>query len=384
MSDSQLPFERAEYSRRLDAVHHRMQKRGVEVLLTSVPENIYYLTGYDSMGYFTYQVLIIPLDTDPIFLTRVLNTDKARMYSCLRRVEGWDDLSSPAQATFEVLQKYGLQGKRLANQNDAWFLSVSQYNYICQRLGCGELIDASGLIEGVRLRKSPQEIVWLRKAAEVCAASLSAAIEATQAGTCDHLIAAQAHKALIAAGSEYLGHALQVCSGPEAGLSFETWGRRRIRDNDCVYMEMGGTYHRYNVAMSRTVLVGTPDRRLRTMAEVSRAALAAAREAFKPGATCGEVDFAARDVIRRAGLADAFRHRTGYSIGIGYPPDWGEGRIQSLKENDQTVLEPNMVFHIIPDLKVANLGGAVCSETLLVTDTGNDVITPFPYDIFQK
>src|SRR5436189_1129528 len=135
MSESQLVFEREEYDRRLAAVRRHMQEKGVDVLLTTVPENIYYLTGYDSMGYFTYQILIIPLDTDPIFLTRALNTDKARMYSCLRQVEGWDDLSSPAQATLEVLQKYRLQGKRLANQNDAWFLSVNQYNYICERLG---------------------------------------------------------------------------------------------------------------------------------------------------------------------------------------------------------------------------------------------------------
>lgn len=149
-------------------------------------------------------------------------------------------------------------------------------------------------------------------------------------------------------------------------------------------MEMGGTYCRYNSAMSRTVLVGQPDPRLRRMAQVSTDALAAARAKFRPGATSGEVDFAARDTIARAGLADAFKHRTGYSIGIGYPPDWGEGRLQSIKEGDPTVLEPGMVFHLIPDLKLAGLGGAVCSEVLLVTDTGHEVLTPYPYDVVQK
>ncbi|MBM3601188.1 MAG: aminopeptidase P family protein [Alphaproteobacteria bacterium] len=384
MSKPELPFDDAEFARRLAAVRQGMASKGIDVLMTSVPENIYYLTGYDSMGYFSYQVLIVPVDQDMILLTRALNVDKASMYSCLKRVEGWDDLSSPAEATYATLAKYGLGGKRLANQNDAWFLSVAHYKHITSRLGKGDMIDGSGIVEVVRLKKSPQEIAYIRKAGEVCIASLDAAIRATRAGTYDHLIAADAHRALIAAGGEYLGHALQVCSGTEAGLSFETWGRRQIKTDDCVYMEMGGTYRRYNIAMSRTVLVGQPDARLKKMAEVSTEALAAARAAFKPGATSGEVDAAARNLIAKAGLADAFKHRTGYSIGIGYPPDWGEGRLKSIMHGDTTVLEPGMVFHLIPDLKLAGLGGAVCSETLLVTDKGHEVLTPYTYEIARK
>ena len=215
-------------------------------------------------------------------------------------MEGWDDLSSPAKATYEVLKNYRLDSKRLANQNDAWFLSVAQYRYLCERLGKKELIDGSGIIEAVRLRKSAQEIAYLRKSAEVCSASLSAAIAATAAGTYDNLIAAEAHRALIAAGSEYLGHALQVCSGPEAGLSFETWDAG-VFSRMTVYIWRWAVPIADTTLPSRTVLVGNPDKRLQTMAEVSRDALFSASEALKPGATSGEVDFAARDLIRRAG-----------------------------------------------------------------------------------
>jgi len=384
MTKPTLPFEPAEYARRLAAVRRGMAAKGVEVLITAIPENIYYLTGYDSMGYFTYQVLIIPLEGEMIFLTRALNLDKVLLTSCLERVEGWDDLSSPAEATFRVLKQYKLERMSIANQNDAWFLSVAHYKHICERLGRAELLDGSALIEAVRLRKSPQEIACIRHAAKAATASLAAALAATRAGTHDHDIAAEASRALISAGSEYLGHSFQIVAGTEAGLSFETWGRRRIKPDDCVYMEMGGAYLRYHAMISRTVLVGRPDARLVGMAEVSREALAAAREAMRPGASAGAVDFAARDLIARAGFADAFKHRTGYSVGIGYPPDWGEGRIQSIKENDATLLEAGMVFHLIPDLKIAGLGGAVCSETVLVTEGGCEVLTPFSYEIPRK
>ncbi|HUI17812.1 MAG TPA: Xaa-Pro peptidase family protein [Alphaproteobacteria bacterium] len=384
MKKAPLPFAPEEYRRRLAAVRHAMATRGIEVLVTAIPENIYYLTGYDSMGYFTYQVLIIPLEGEMVFLTRALNLDKASIHSCLDRIEGWDDLSSPAEATVRVLKHYKLDRARIANQNEAWFLSVAHYKQICAQLGRGELLDGSGLIEAVRLRKSPQELAYIRHAAAAATASLAAGIAATVAGTHDHAIAAEAARALFAAGSEYLGHSFQIVAGSEAGLSFETWGRRQIKPDDCVYMEMGGTYLRYHAMVSRTVLVGRPDARLARMAEISCQALAAARAAVKPGATAGAVDRAARDLIARAGLADAFKHRTGYSVGIGYPPDWGEGRLQSIKENDGTVLEPGMVFHLIPDLKLAGLGGAVCSETVLVTASGHEVLTPFSYDIPRK
>ena len=100
--------------------------------------------------------------------------------------------------------------------------------------------------------------------------------------------------------------------------------------------------------------------------------------------TSHEVDLAARTVMRKAGFARYFMHRTGYSIGIGVPPDWGEGRIMSINENDRTVLEPGMCFHLIPDLKLVNEGGVVFSESVVVTETGYEHLSRFPQDIVRR
>ena len=88
--------------------------------------------------------------------------------------------------------------------------------------------------------------------------------------------------------------------------------------------------------------------------------------------------------MEKAGFARYFMHRTGYSIGIGLPPDWGEGRIMSINENDQTVLESGMCFHLIPDLKVVHEGGVVFSESLAVTPTGHELLVDFPQDLFRR
>jgi Xaa-Pro dipeptidase len=149
-------------------------------------------------------------------------------------------------------------------------------------------------------------------------------------------------------------------------------------------MEAGGTHNRYNCMLSRTVIVGSPDPRWTAMAEASRDALEAAKAAIRPGVTSHEVDRAARAVMREAGLAKYFMHRTGYSIGIGLPPDWGEGRIMSINEHDPTVLEAGMCFHLIPDLKVVHEGGVVFSEAVAVTATGHRVLTEFPQQVFVK
>jgi Xaa-Pro dipeptidase len=379
----ELPFSREEYAGRLAAVRRRMEAARIEVLLTTVPENIVYLTGYSTLGYFTYQILVIALDRGPILLTRALNVEKAQVDSCLDLIEGYTDTEDPDEATYRVLESHGLLGKRLANQDDAWFFSVARYRKLLGRLGVDGLADGSGIVEHVRRVKSPREVEYIRQAGRYCEASMRAAIGAAVAGATENDVAAAAYQALYRAGSEFLGHEAQYVAGPAAGLGFECARRRPIRPDDAVYMEAGGTHNRYNCMLSRTVIVGAPERRLVDMALASRDALNAAKAAIRPGVTSHEVDRAARAVMNRAGFGPYFMHRTGYSIGIGLPPDWGEGRIMSINENDPTVLEAGMCFHLIPDLKVVHHGGVVFSESLVVTDTGHELLTPFPQDLVR-
>lgn len=381
---SGLPFSHEEYATRLRKVRQRVESAGVEVMLTTVPENIFYLTGYATLGYFTYQILIVSLDHDPILLTRAINVEKAQVDSWLKYIEGYGDTEDPDDATYRVLDTHGMLRKRIGNQDDAWFFSAARYKKLLRRLGVSDLPDCSGVIERVRRVKSPKEIEYIRQAGRYCEASLRAAINATAPGATDNDVAGAAYHALYKAGSEFLGHEAQFVAGPAAGLAFECARRRPIGKDDVVYMEAGGTHNRYNCMLSRTVIVGKPDPKWIAMAEASRDALNAGKAAMKPGVTSHEVDLAARTVMRKAGFAQYFMHRTGYSIGIGVPPDWGEGRIMSINENDPTVLEPGMCFHLIPDLKVVHQGGVVFSESVVVTDRGHAMLTEFPQEIFFK
>ncbi len=379
-----LPFTDEEYAARLAAVRRNMEAADIEVMLTAVPENIVYLTGYHSLAYFTFQLLVVPLDHPPILLVRGLARHKARIDSCLEHVVGYFDNTNPDEATYRLLADYGLLGRRIGNQNDAWFFSPSRYHELLTRLGVDGLPDCSGLVEAVRKRKSPREIEYIREAGRYCAASLDAAIDAVRPGVLETEISAAAHEALHRAGSEYLGHSAQFVTGPQAGLAFECANRRPVATDDVVYMEAGGTHNRYNCMLSRTVIVGSPDPVWTAMAGASRDALEAAKAATRAGVTSHEVDLAARSVIRDAGFLDGFEHRLGYSVGIGFPPDWGEGRIMSINENDPLVLEPGMCFHYIPDIKLPYQGGVVFSECLAVTETGYELLSDYASEIFRR
>ncbi len=384
MEKQKLPFPLEEFKERLTKVRLKMEERAVNSLLITAPENIYYLTGYHTLGYFSYQLLVVPLKEDPILLTRHLNVENAQVSSWLTCVEGYLDTENPNDATYKVLDKYDLLDKSIGTQNSAWFFTIAQYLDLKRRLGNGNLVDCSGVVEQVRLIKSKKEIEYMKKASQACAASLDGAIEAIAPGQTENDVTAACHKALFEAGSEYLGHPPMVVAGPAAGLAFATWNRRPIGNDDVVYLEAGGTFERYNTALSRTVMVGNPDKKWIKMAEISKEALNLAIEAIKPGVTSSEVDWVCREHIRKAGYAEYFQHRTGYSIGIGFPPDWGEGRTQSIKEGDPIPLQPGMVFHLIPDLKVINEGGVVFSETVLVTEKGHETLVNYRREIFFK
>jgi ectoine hydrolase len=103
-------------------------------------------------------------------------------------------------------------------------------------------------------------------------------------------------------------------------------------------------------------------------------------DAVRPGTTAEAVEGAWRKVIQRYGLKK--ESRIGYSIGVAYPPDWGEHTI-SLRPGDKTVLEPGNVVHSILGMWMDGWGIEI-SETILVTETGNETLTKFPREIHVK
>ena len=389
---NEAPFPREEFERRLANVRRRMSERGLRTFLTHTPENIYYLTGYQTPGYYMYQTLIVPEEQEPIVLTRLIEEVNVVAGSWIQNRATYQDTQDPAEATYRLLAEADLTGGPIGVERDSWFLSINQYERLRTLLGPnGRLLDASGLVEGLRVVKSDAEIALVRKAAVVADAGTRAAIEAIAEGRTEREVAAVTNAALIREGGEYMGLPTFMGSGPRVDLTHATWTDRRLEKGDSMFIELSGNVRRYSAALFRTVHLGNaPPKELRKAAEAAAAGLNAVIEAIRPGVTAHDVDRVNREAYAKYGFN--LGKRTGYSIGINFPPDWGEGNALSLQEGEEQALEPGMVFHVPSTVSssralrtagASSLGAgppvfAAVSETILVTPTGREVLTNCP------
>lgn len=374
-----LPFSLDEYASRLAKVRARLAEADLAALLVYWPENIYYLTGFDSLGYFSYYLLVVPLAGEPFLVCRRLERQTVLAATWLEEPELFADCDDPGMATVRALQRRGLAGRRIGVELDAFFLTTRTYLALAQAL---DLADGSQIVNRIRLVKSARELSYMRAAAEALEAGARAAVEAMRVDATENDVAAAYLHAAVRAGSEYPGHAPLIAAGPRSALAFATWSGRRIAAGDVLTFEPGACVRRYHALMMRTVSVGEPqDRLLRRLSEASIAGLTECMAFIKPGVTAHEVDAAAKAAPRRLGFGACLVSRAGYGVGIGYPPDWGEGRTVGLREGDETVLEANMTFHCLSNLWYSGAMKASFSDTIRVTDAGCEVLSRFPREL---
>lgn len=374
-------FDKREYDGRLEALRNRMSERGIDLLLTSGSENIFYLTGQQTPGYYMFQCLGIPLNGEPFLVLRGLETMNARLKSPLNDIEGYADDTHPAEALGASLKRRGWIGKRIAIDRNSWFLTVNLFERVVQE--CGDFLDGSWLVEPLRRVKSSAELEQTEKAAVANDAGMQAGLDAVRAGVSENDVAAAIMSAAIRAGSEYLGMDPFVTSGARGGVPHTTWRRKIIETGDVVALETTACYNRYHAALFRTVAVGKIPQLAEDMYKVCLEGLDAAIEKLRPGNTCADVHNACQAVIDKHGFTESYRKRTGYSIGISFAPDWGEGNILSLFRDVDVPLQPGMVFHVPVALRDYAKFTAAVSETVVVTNGAPRTLSKISRDLLR-
>jgi Xaa-Pro dipeptidase len=362
---AECAFPKPELDRRVAALQSRLRAEGIDLYLTSGPENIFYLTGQQTPGYYTFQCLCVPASGRPFHVLRGLESMNARANSYLEDIVGYGDDGHPAEVLAQTIKARGFAGKKIAIDQNAWFLTVNLHKRLVAEVG--SFLDGSGFIEPLRRVKSPAELESIRQAARANDEGMRAGLAAVKAGATENDVAAAVMAASIAAGGEYVGLEPFVTSGPRSGIPHSTWRRRRIERGDVVIIESAGCWNRYHAALFRTLAVGDIPQKARDMYRVCQEALAAAIAELRPGRTCADVHNAAQRVIDQAGYTAGYRKRTGYSLGISFAPDWGEGNILSLFRGIDVPLEPGMVFHVPITLREYAKWTVAVSETVVVT-----------------
>jgi hypothetical protein len=177
-----LVFPMAEFERRLSELRDRMSQRGVDALLTTTPENITYLTGFESPGHYWFQGLIVPLEGEAVTVSRVLEQAGVDAYTWIERNVGYHDSEDAMERVAETLRGEGLDGKRIGFEKDCWFFTAGQQERLFAKLPSTTFIDVGGIVEQGRVRKSAPELALMREASRAAEAGMRAGVNAVSGG----------------------------------------------------------------------------------------------------------------------------------------------------------------------------------------------------------
>jgi Xaa-Pro dipeptidase len=377
-----LAFDLDVYAERQQRVLDRMRDQGIDALVVNLPDNLYYLTGNDSIGYIWRQALILsPALEEPIFVTRSVEEPVVWQTSTVRRAVFYDIITTdPIEIEADLLQQHGLGKARIGLELQAFTFLPVQHQRLAAALPEAEFVDASELVAEERVIKSPQEVAYQRQAGQMADYAMAVAMEALRPGMTEVQLAGIASKALGDAGSELSAIPPLVQTGRRTTMGHALPMNVPISVGDLVAIEFAGVCRRYHAPILRTAFIGRPPTRLEEDFTCLKEAVVAATQAAKAGTPVTEPDRATNAVLARRALDKRRMHRLGYSIGIAYAPTWLEPMV--LAEPDTHTLAPNMSFTIEPNLMNLEEGwGFKLGDTVLCTEEGGEALTTFSLDL---
>jgi ectoine utilization protein EutD len=386
-----LPFAKSEFLDRVRRTKERMAARGIDTLLAADPANMNYLTGYDGWSFYTPQVVIVAQGlAEPICITRLMDANGAKLTTFLdhTNILGFPDHyvqsteRHPMDWIAGVVRDRGLARGTIALEMDAYYFSPAGYEALKRGLPDARFVDSGQLVAWVRAVKSAAEIAFMDQAARIMEKTMRVAIDTIRPGVrqCDAVAAI--YQAQISGTSEFGGDYTSFVPMLPTGIGTSTphltWTDQPFVAGEATILELAAARHRYHCPMARTTFLGKPPSRMTDTAKIVVEGTNAALEAALPGATCEAVEDAWRQVIARHGIVK--ESRIGYSVGLNYPPDWGE-HTMSLRPGDKTVLQPNMTLHVIPGIWMDDWGIEI-SECIHITEKGARPFCNFPRQLF--
>ncbi len=386
-------LDKAEYQARIDKTKASMAEHGVDVLLSTNPANMCYLTGYDAWSFYTHQMVILAGDAaEPVWVGRGMDANAAKVTTYLdhANIVGYPDdyvqstVKHPMDFVADLLKQRGLAKGRVGVEMDTYYFTAACYESLKRNLPDAAFQDAMTLVNWIKVIKSPKELEYMSRAARIIEKVMAVGIEMVRPGVRQCDAAAAIYQAQIGGtdeyGGDYTGLVPMLPSGVGTSTPHITWSDQPFKSGEATILELGGCHQRYHCPMARTVHLGPPPQKLADTAKVVVEGLNAALEAAKPGVTCEAVEAAWRATISRHGIVKD--SRMGYSTGLNYPPDWGESTL-SLRPGDKTELRPDMTIHMIPGVWLDDWGVEI-SECFRVTETGHEKFCDFPQDLVVK
>jgi Xaa-Pro dipeptidase len=369
-----LHFSKEEFEKRKLKTLQSMKEQNLDALLMFRQESMFWLTGYDTFGYVFFQTLILNQNGKIILLTRAPDLRQAQNTSNISDIRIWVDKdgSNPTDDLKTILNEQNLKGKKIGVEYEAYGMTGRNALRLNKSLDnyCS-VEDQSELITKHRVIKSIEEIVYVKKAAELADKALDEAWNYVKAGASEAKILAEMQKAVFEGGGDYPANEYIIGSGHNALLCRYQSEKRNLSDRDQLSIEWAGTFKHYHSAMFRTILVGKTNPKHIEMHKACVEALTNCEKKLIPGNTVGQVFDVHAKTFDNLGYKDSRMNACGYSMGATFSPNWMDWPM--LYTGNPYVIQPGNIFfmHMIlmdSDNELAmNLG-----ETYLVTENGNE------------
>jgi Xaa-Pro aminopeptidase len=354
-----------EYASRRVRLGAEFNERKIDALAVSFAPNLRYLTGFTGSN----GLLLAFASGEGIFFTDPRYTIQARReVSCTVEVCKGPLLPRlVATAGRARIRRLGFE---------AAHLSYSLYESLRSTLALGVTpVPVSDWIERHRMTKSAAEAAAIRRSVETNSTAFEQAMRHVRAGMREADLAAELDYRMRLAGAEATAFETIVAAGERSALPHARPTAAGISGGDLVVVDMGAMQDGYASDMTRMLFLGRPGRKVKKMYRAVLEAQEAAIAAVRPGVTAMHVDRAARRVLKAEKLDKAFVHSTGHGLGleIHEPPRLGK--------KEKTRLEPGMAITIEPGVYLEGFGGIRIEDTVLVTASGCEILTPTPKEL---
>lgn len=378
MSPQSLPFSATEYSDRLTRVRNSMLNSQIDILFIEDPSNMAWLTGYDGWSFYVHQGVLITHDSDPIWWGRFMDGQGAlrTVYMSADNIRPYEDsyvqntAKHPMQHLSQLIHELGYHKARIGVEMENYYFTARAWETLKEALPQASFADATALVNWQRIVKSTAELIFMERAAAISQKMIEGVMQRVEPGLPKNELVADIYKDAIMGADDHWGDYSAIVpllpSGIDASAAHLTWDGREFQSGEATFFELSGVYRRYHVPFCRTVFLGKPHKAIVQAEAVVQAGTEAALDVARPGNTCGDIATAFYAELEKAGIdRDG---RCGYSIGLSYPPDWGE-RTASIRKSDTTVLQANMTFHFMPAIWMETWGLEL-TESIRIRENG--------------
>ena len=378
-----LHFSDQEFSNRKKNTIESMKKLSLDAILMFRQESMYWLTGYDTFGFVFFQTLIMDQKGNVILLTRAPDLRQAQNTSNIDDIRIWmdEDESNPINDLKIILDELNLKNKKIGVEYEAYGMtgrnairlnkSLEKYCY---------LEDQSELITKLRVIKSNEEIIYVKKAAELADRALNEVWKCAKAGVSESKILAEMNRVIFEGGGDYPANEFIIGSGKNALLCRYQSDKQILSNPDQLTIEWAGTYKHYHSAMFRTIPIGKAKKEHFKMHEATIEALKNCEKKLVPGNKVGEVFDAHAQTFDELGFNKARMNACGYSLGATFSPNWMDWPMLYTK-NPYIIEQGNIFFMHMILMDSENQLAMNIGETYLVTKNGNERLGKHKLDL---